>query len=166
MTSTTIHSTATWFATVSSSPLLQIILVCTAAALIGLFYFLRRFGLAWTMHRWPSTSGRVLLAEMRRGKKKSSDGSLLYDPVLRYSYAVGDRVFESSSFTHRAVSNAANLATQFITRVQKDAEVPVYYHPANPAEAVVKPMPWQGSAIGAAFCAFMLAIFIVRLLSA
>ena len=166
MTSTTIHSTTTWFATVSSSPLLQIFLVCTAAAFIGLFYFLRRFGLAWTMHRWPSTRGRVLQAEMRRGKKKSSDGSLLYDPVLRYSYAVGDRVFESSSFTHRAVSNAANLATQFISRVQKGAEVPVYYHPANPAEAVVKPMPWQGSAIGAAFCAFMLAIFIVRLLSA
>ncbi len=166
MTSATIHSTTTWFATVSSSPLLQTVLVCTAVSLIGLFYFLRRFGLAWTMHRWPSTRGRVVLAEMRRGKKKSSDGSLLYDPVLRYSYAVGDRIFESSSFTHRAVSNAANLATQFITNLRKDAEVPVYYHPANPAEAVVKPMPWQGSAIGAAFCAFMLAIFVVRLLSA
>ncbi|MEZ5385309.1 MAG: DUF3592 domain-containing protein [Prosthecobacter sp.] len=166
MTSTAIHSTSTWFATISSSLMLQVVLVCTAAALVGLFYFLRRFGLAWTMHRWPSTSGRVLMAEMRRGKKKSSDGSLLYDPVLRYSYAVGDRVFESSSFTHRAVSNAANLATQFITSVKKDAEVPVYYHPANPAEAVVKPMPWQGSAIGAAFCASMLAIFVLRLLSA
>lgn len=166
MTSATIHSTTTWFATVSSSPLLQTVLVCTAAALIGLFYFLRRFGLAWTMHRWPSTCGRVLTAEMRRGKKKSSDGCLLYDPVLRYSYAVGDRVFESSTFTHRTVSNAANLATQFITSVKKDAEVPVYYHPANPAEAVVKPMPWQGSAVGAGLCALLLAIFVARLLFA
>lgn len=93
---------------------------------------------------------------MRRGKKKSSDGSILYDPVLRYSYSVGQLTFESNSFTHRTVSNAAHLASQFITRIPKNAEVPVYYHPQNPAEAVVQPMPWHGAAVGMAACAFLL----------
>lgn len=156
-------STIPWFATVGSSPLLQTALVGTALALAGLVYFLRRFGAAWTMQRWPRTQGRVIQAEMRRGKKKSSDGSLLYDPVLRYSYAVGDRTFESSRFTHRAVSNAANLATQFVTRVKRDAEVPVYYHPHNPTEAVVQPMPWKGAALGAAFCALLLVALAAQL---
>lgn len=166
MTSIHLLSTTAWFATVGSSPLLQTALVGTALALVGFVHFLRRFGAAWTMHRWPRTQGRVIQAEMRRGKKKTSDGSLLYDPVLRYTYAVGDRTFESSSFTHRAVSNAANLAMQFITRVKRDAEVPVYYHPHNPAEAVVQPMPWQGAAIGAAFCALLLVALAAQLLLA
>lgn len=125
-------------------------------AIAGLVYFVRRFGAAWAMRHWPRTCGRVITAEMRRGKKKSSDGSILYDPVLRYSYTVGQLTFESSSFTHRTVSNAAHLASQFITRIQKNAEVPVYYHPQNPAEAVVQPMPWLGSAVGMATCAFLL----------
>lgn len=125
-------------------------------AIVGLVYFVRRFGAAWGMRRWPRTCGRVITAEMRRGKKKSSDGSILYDPVLRYSYTVGQLTFESSSFTHRTVSNAAHLASQFITQIQKNAEVPVYYHPQNPAEAVVQPMPWHGAAMGMAACAFLL----------
>lgn len=126
------------------------------ATLTALFHFLRRFGAAWEMRRWPRTQGRVITAEMRRGKKKSSDGSLLYDPVLRYSYSVGERAFESSRFTHPAVSNAASLTTQFITRLSKNAAVPVYYHPRNPAEAVLQPMPWQGAAAGAAGCVLLL----------
>ena len=125
-------------------------------AMGGLIHFVRRFGAAWAMRRWPRTCGRIITAEMRRGRKKSPDGSLLYDPVLRYSYTVGHLTFESSSFTHRTVSNAAHLATQFITRLQKNAEVPVYYHPQNPAEAVVQPMSWHGAAMGICACAFLL----------
>ncbi|MFO1484823.1 MAG: DUF3592 domain-containing protein [Verrucomicrobiaceae bacterium] len=165
MTSSIIFST-TWFATVSTSPLLQVVLIGTAVALIGLLYFLRRFGAAWSMKKWCRTQGRVITAEMRRGRKKNSDGCWLYDPVLRYSYAVGDRTFESSNFTHRAVNNAANLAAQFISRIQKGAEVPVYYHPHNPAQSVVQPMPWQGSATGAAMCAVLLLALVGRLLLA
>lgn len=131
-------------------------MVVTLLAVAGLVYFMRRFGAAWAMRRWPRTCARIITAEMRRGKKKSSDGSLLYDPVLRYSYTVGQRTFESSSFTHRTVSNAAHLATQFITRLQKNAEVSVYYHPQNPSEAVVQPMPWHGAAIGICTCVFLL----------
>ncbi|HEY1051003.1 MAG TPA: DUF3592 domain-containing protein [Prosthecobacter sp.] len=141
--------------TILTQPLL------VAAALLsigGLIHFVRRFGAAWTMRRWYRTSGRVLSAEMRRGKKKSPDGSLLYDPVLRYSYTVGQLTYESSSFTHPAVSNAAHLATQFITHISKNAEVPVYYHPRNPAEAVVRPVPWHGPAVGMGACAFLLVL--------
>ena len=132
--------------------------------LVALTWFLRRFGTAWSMRRWHKTQGRVITAEMRRGKKKSSDGSLLYDPVLRYAYQVGGRMFESSLFTHRAVSNAANLATQQIARLTQGAEVPVYYHPRNPAHAVLQPMPWRAAAAGAAVCAVLLLGVAARLL--
>jgi hypothetical protein len=123
---------------------------------------LRPFGTAWAMRRWPKTQGRVITAEMRRGKKKSSDGSLLYDPVLRCSYAVGGRTFESTRFTHRAVSNAAHLATQFITRLHQNVEVAVYYRPQNPAEAVVQPMPWRAAATSIVLCAVLLLTAAVR----
>lgn len=136
----------------------SISILLSILAIAGLLYFVRRFGAAWAMRRWPRTCGRIITAEMRRGKKKSPDGSLLYDPVLRYSYTVGQLTFESSSFTHRTVGNASHLATQFITRIPKNAEVPVYYHPRNPAEAVVQPVPWHGAAVGMCVCAFLLVL--------
>ncbi len=108
------------------------------------------------MRGWRCTQGRVITAEMRRGRTKNSDGCLLYDPVLRYSYSVGGHTFEGTRFTHKAVRNADGLATQFIARLSQDAEVPVYYHPHNPAEALVRPLPWQGSAMAALACALLL----------
>jgi hypothetical protein len=134
------------------------VLLGAVLALFAFIYFLRRFSAAWAMRDWRRTLGHVVTAEMRRGKKKSSDGCLLYDPVLRYSYTVGEHTFEGSRFTHQAVRNAANLTTQFIARLAQGAEVPVYYHPRNPAEAVVQPLSWQGSAIAALTCALLLVL--------
>jgi hypothetical protein len=139
-------------------PLMTMLLLGTVFALFAFIYFLRRFGTAWSMRGWRQTQGRVLTAEMRRGKTKNSDGCLLYDPVLKYSYTVGEHTFEGSRYTHPAVRNAAGLTTQFITRLTQGVEVPVYYHPYNPAEAVVQPLSWQGSAFGALFCALLLAL--------
>jgi len=133
-----------------------IILLGAMFALFAFIFFLRRFSAAWSMRAWQCTQGRVVTAEMRRGKTKSSDGCLLYDPVLRYSYTVGGHTFEGSRFTHQAVRNAAGRTTQFIARLTQGAEVPVYYHPRNPAEAVVQPLSWQGSAMAALTCALLL----------
>ena len=134
----------------------QIILLGAVLALFAFIHFLRRFSTAWSMRGWRRTQGRVVTAEMRRGKKKTSDGCLLYDPVLRYSYTVGERTFEGSRFTHQAVRNAANQTTQFIARLAQGAEVPVYYHPRNPEEAVLQPLAWKGSAMAALTCALLL----------
>ena len=134
----------------------HLILLGAVFALFAFIYFLRRFSTAWSMRGWLRTQGRVVTAEMRRGKTKSSDGCLLYDPVLRYSYTVGGHTFEGSRFTHRAVRNAAGRTTQFIARLTQGSEVPVYYHPRNPAEAVVQPLSWQGSAMAALTCALLL----------
>lgn len=136
----------------------HILLFGTVLALCAFLYFLRRFSTAWSMRDWRRTEGRVLTAEMRRGKKKSADGCLLYDPVLRYSYTVGGRSFEGSRFTHQAVHNTASLTTHFIARLTRGSEVPVYYHPRNPEEAVVQPLTWQGSAMAALTCALLLVI--------
>ncbi|MDI1313105.1 DUF3592 domain-containing protein [Prosthecobacter sp.] len=136
----------------------QIILLGAVIALFAFIYFLRRFSTAWAMRDWRHTQGRVVMAEMRRGKKKSSDGCLLYDPVLRYSYTVGEHTFEGSRFMHQAGRNSASRTTQFIARLTQGAEVPVYYHPRNPAEAVVQPLSWQGSAVAVLTSALLLII--------
>ncbi len=141
----------------------HIVLLGTALALFAFIYFLRRFSTAWSMRDWQLTQGHVVTAEMRRGKKKSLDGCLLYDPVLRYSYTVGEHTFEGSRFTHQAVRNAASLTTQFIARLTQGSEVPVYYHPRNPGEAVVQPLSWQGSAMAALVCALVLVILTAAL---
>lgn len=136
----------------------QIILLGAVFALFAFIYFLRRFSTAWSMRAWRHTQGRVVTAEMRRGKTKTSDGCLLYDPVLRYSYTVGGHTFEGSRFMHQAARNAASRTTQFIARLSQGSEVPVYYHPRNPAEAVVQPLTWQGSAMAALVCALLLVV--------
>ncbi|OYW77428.1 MAG: hypothetical protein B7Z37_04100 [Verrucomicrobia bacterium 12-59-8] len=140
-----------------------IALLGATLALFAFIYFLRRFSTAWSMRNWQRTQGSVVTAEMRRGKKKSPDGCLLYDPVLRYSYTVGEHTFEGSRFTHQAVSNAANQTTQFIARLTQGSEVPVYYHPLNPAEAVVQPLSWQGSAMAALTSALLLVMLAAAL---
>jgi hypothetical protein len=141
----------------------HIVLLGAVFALLAFIYFLRRFSAAWSMRSWQRTQGHVVTAEMRRGKKKSPDGCLLYDPVLRYSYTVGENTFEGSRFTHQAVRNAASRTTQFIARLTQGAEVPVYYHPHNPAEAVVQPLSWQGSAMAALVCALLLVMLAAAL---
>lgn len=135
---------------------MQVLLLGTVIALFAFIGFLRRFGAAWSMRGWRRTQGRVLTAEMRRGKTKTTDGCLLYDPVLSYSYTVGGRTFEGNRFAHQTVRNAASLTAQFITCIRQGAEVPVYYHPRNPAEAVVQPLSWHKSATGALTCALLL----------
>lgn len=138
-----------WLAAVTPRPLVMTLLFAAVLALTASVYFLRRLGAAWPMRCWPSTQGRVLLAEMRRGKTKTADGCLLFDPVLKYSYTVGSQTFEGVRFTHPAASNAATMAAQFITSLGAKTEVLVYYHPSNPADAVVQPLVWQASAVGA-----------------
>lgn len=144
----------------------QIVLLGAVLALFAFIYFLRRFSTAWSMRGWQLTQGRVVTAEMRRGKNKSPDGCLLYDPLLRYSYTVGGHTFEGSRFTHQAVTNAANQTTQFITRLTLGAKVPVYYHPRNPAEAVVQPLSWHGSAMATLISALLLVLLAAVLWSA
>lgn len=134
----------------------HIVLLGAVFALFAFLYFLHRFSTAWSMRDWRRTEGRVVMAEMRRGKQKSQDGCLLYDPALRYSYAVSSHAFEGSRFTHQAVSNAASRTTQFITRLTQGSKVPVCYHPRNPEEAMVQPLSWQGSAMAALVCALLL----------
>lgn len=163
MNSITVLFSSSWFAGIGGSLPMQISLLGSLLGLWGFTYFARRFGVGWSMRSWVRTKGRILAAEMRRGEKKSSDGSLLYDPVLRYSYTVGDREFESDSFTHLAVSNAEHLATQFIRGVQKETEVPVYYHPRDPALAVVRPVPWKPPALGAVVCALLTFLLVMNL---
>ncbi|WP_395732310.1 DUF3592 domain-containing protein [Prosthecobacter sp.] len=134
----------------------HLVLLGAVFALFAFIYFLRRFSTAWSMREWRRTEGRVVMAEMRREKHKTPDGCLLYAPVLRYSYSVGGQTFEGTRFTHQAVTNAPSLTTQFITRLTQGSEVPVYYHPRNPEQAVVQPLPWQGSAMAALTCALLL----------
>ncbi|WP_395741889.1 DUF3592 domain-containing protein [Prosthecobacter sp.] len=127
-------------------------------ALFAFIHFLRRFSMAWSMRGWRRTQGTVVTAEMRRAQMKTADGCIMYDPVLRYSYTVDGRTFESSRFTHRTVRNPAGPMTQFIARLAQGSQVPVYYHPRHPQEAVVQPLAWRGAALAALFCAMMLAV--------
>lgn len=139
------------------------VLLGAILALFVFIYFLLPFSTAWSMRGWQLTQGRVVAAEMRRGKNKSPDGCLLYGPVLRCSYTVGGQTAEGSRFTHQAVSHAPILTIEFITRLKLGAKVPVYYHQRNPAEAVVQLLSWQGSATATLVCALFLIVLAAAL---
>lgn len=141
----------------------HLLLLGAVLALFAFIYFLRRFSTAWAMRRWQRTQGTVVTAEMRRSKQKTHDGCLLYDPVLRYSYSVDGRTFEGSRYTHHAAGKDAGRTTQFIARLAQGAELPVYYHPRNPAEAVVQPPAWQSPAMAALSCALLMVVLAATL---
>jgi hypothetical protein len=121
----------------------------------------RRFFTALQMRNWPKVKALVTAAELRRGQKKGFEGCRLYDPLLRYQYSVAGQSYEGARYTHPAVSNAEVLTAQFITQLgNPGAEIDVYYHPQNPAEAVVQPLPWQGAAVVMAVAALLLSCWL------
>jgi hypothetical protein len=125
---------------------------------IAFFVFVMLFSIVWTamsvfvMVRsrrstsWPKAIGTVVSAEVRRvvSEAGASDGavnSVTYEPYVKYAYAVAGRAYEHDKFAS---------AAQWAMREPADAEaivrgypvghqVPVFYNPSRPDDAVLVP---------------------------
>jgi len=135
------------------------LLLPLSAVLIGLAafvqYFIRRRQ-ASASTRWPSTPGRITLADIAMEQRTENDDDSsrptrtirLYRPDLRFSYAVDGREFHGSTWRWgwTALHSDEASARKEIAKYAVGAQVPVFYDPAQPETAVLEPANRSGSA--------------------
>ncbi len=99
---------------------------------------------------WPTVAGKITRSRIEakiddnltevdgRHARREQE---LSSATVRYAYRVGDREYQSTRlYVGRPVfySNP-RVAASLVTKYPANAQVSVYYNPANPAEAVLEP---------------------------
>jgi hypothetical protein len=113
---------------------------------------------------WSVTEGLVLDAHMEE-RRDDEHGDTFY-PVVRYSYQVGRKTYESSRLWYRTDSfGDYSEALRGIRDVRKGRPVDVYYDPSAPSRSVLIPGFEPSNVASVAICAIAFAIFLVWRLS-
>lgn len=132
---------------------------------IGIIYFGLKAWLASAMCRWKRADGHVVASEMRRGSKITSDGSRLYDPVLRYTYEVSGQAYASSVFQPGVPKQGDHALAAFIGRHRPGSAVQVFYDPRCPTKSSLRLLPWKVPFFGAAACLALLILTAVTVVA-
>lgn len=116
------------------------------------YFMLRRQGAA--SMKWPTVSGKVtrvsVVAEERQ--EDGDDGrnriTTVYRPDVQYSYAVGGREFHSSAWKWgwTALYPDEESAKAPAAKYTAGANVPVFYNPEIPEQAILEPGNKDGTA--------------------
>jgi hypothetical protein len=84
---------------------------------------------------WPTTTGQIL-ASMIQYRRKSGGGHSPY-PLVLYTYQVEGQHYQSQRI-YFGVPVGGSAMTGVIKKYPVGAQVPVYYNPQNPADAVLE----------------------------
>lgn len=118
-------------------------LVIAVAAIVGvlillngifltvIFFMQRRVNV---VSEWPSTTGTVQTSRIET--RSGSDGSTDY-PIVTYSYKVMGQDYQGSRIAP-GMEVGGSGAAGVIARYPIGAQVPVYYDPQNPSDAVLE----------------------------
>ena len=118
------------------------VLILLALGIYLVVFSLRSKKKAEESQNWPSTSGAVTLAEVKRSVNRDEDGneSYAYYPKVEYTYQVG-----GETYTGKRLAFGGVLAQKNPDSVQKTLErfplggpVTVYYDPEKPTDAVLE----------------------------
>ena len=115
------------------------------------------------MRWWSRTRGRILKADLRKSQRRQTDGSIVYEPVIRYAYEVGDRVLEGRRIRAEESVGALTCGLRMMKTYRPGAEVPVFYHPERPNEAVLQVESVRSQALWMAVLGLMLCWVLARL---
>lgn len=137
------------------------------AGLVALFFVVRALRARMKVGAaagWPSVPGTVLVStvQLRVGAAGPEGGrSRAYHPVVVYAYTVGGRPYQGQRifFGDSLGTGWPGPAQRTAARFPVGATVPVYYDPANPAQAVLErraPANWLLFAIAGAILLFTL----------
>jgi hypothetical protein len=83
---------------------------------------------------WPTTSGQVLASTIQY---RRSGGSRSAYPLVMYAYQVEGRTYQSQRIYFGGVVGGSVMAG-LVKKYPVGAQVPVYYNPQNPADAVLE----------------------------
>ena len=95
---------------------------------------------AQTSQSWSTAAARVLASEVSEHASHDSDNQtqFSYEPVVEYSYTVGQQTYTSRRIAYGANSFGRGQAQKMIERYLVGSAVTARYNPANPAEAVLE----------------------------
>ena len=115
-----------------------------ALGAIGIFlivYSVRSRRKTAASQTWPSTEGRITRAEVKQSASTDDDGdtSYTYYPTVAYEYTVAGRPYTGKliSFGGLKGQRTPAKAQDALLRFPAGVQVPVYYNPEKPAEAVL-----------------------------
>ena len=100
---------------------------------LGILFFTQRR--VNVVNQWPTTTGTVTLSTVEA--RSDSEGGTTYYPVVRYSYQVGGQIFQGSRIAP-GMEVGGSGAGKVSARYPMGAQVPVYYDPQSPSDAVLE----------------------------
>jgi len=107
-----------------------------------LFMDLRTAGELWrqfeTSH-YPVTMGTVTFSQIT--SHHTSKGGTTYGVDIRYHYVVDDHPFDGSRFRYMSMSTSSDYewATVTVNKHPVSSQIPVYFNPSDPTDAVLSP---------------------------
>jgi hypothetical protein len=91
---------------------------------------------------WPSTSGTVMVSEIRESSSTDDDGytRTYYHPKVEYGYEVAGQAFtgKNISFGGQVGYGSPSQVNPVLAKYPLGANVTVYYNPEKPSEAVLE----------------------------
>jgi len=94
---------------------------------------------------WPSVPGVILTSEVKRTMSTDDDGNTdySYHPAVSYSYQVNGQPYESKLMAFGGVVGHSNptKAQEQLKPFPVGAQVPVFFNPEKPQEAVLSQKP-------------------------
>lgn len=86
-------------------------------------------------NHWPTTTGQILASTIQY-RRKSGGGHSPY-PLVLYTYQIEGQQYQSQRIYFGGVVGGTAM-TGVIKKYPVGAQVPVYYNPQNPADAVLE----------------------------
>ncbi|MCX6055191.1 MAG: DUF3592 domain-containing protein [Chloroflexi bacterium] len=146
------------------------IIVCVTMTGAGLVFLVRAF-LARQKTKiaqsWPTASGKIMESTVEEDSNRSATGKveIAYLPIIKYEFRAGGKIYIGDRVVfghpHFDYLTACNIRDRFVV----NSEIPVYYNPVNPSEAVLSPKSTVGmlSWIPGAF--FIVAAILIGIIS-
>lgn len=87
---------------------------------------------------WPLTVGKVLNSEVRTKSSRSRSGSTSYEPYVFYEYSVNGKKMQSGQLAFGGrLQVSEKRAQKVIENYPAGKNIPVYYNPKKPGQAVI-----------------------------
>ena len=92
---------------------------------------------------WPSTTGRILVSEVRVSQTRDEDGHLerpTYYPYVEYDYILNGQAYKSHKlgFGGHEMFNTHQDAAAKLAKFSVGADVPLFYNPVKPGDSVLE----------------------------
>lgn len=91
--------------------------------------------------QWPSVEGIIERSEVTTSRSSGKNKKTMYTADIDYRYSVEDKEYRSSTiaFGGRVSSSSSSSAYAITKRYPVGQQVPVYYEPQKPENAVLEP---------------------------